>query len=238
MKYVYKIGAAVLAVAVILVMFFAPIITFYAQSTALMLVGYLDQMDGNGIANEKGVLPEYIGEELSISDVFFSDEASLVTSLMETVKNYGDGSSADLSSLELLIGPGIAFLLSLGITALIALAIVIVAFVVKDNRKVIYLSVAGMGSAYMIDRCFGAIAQPIIDQRISLNSLTDSWWAVFIGEVERLELTNYVWLVMAVFAVIIIWTVIYNYTLPEKEKKARLLMLGEAEEASNTEVAQ
>ena len=36
--------------------------------------------------------------------------------------------------------------------------------------------------------------------------------------------------VVAIFAAIILWTVLYNYTLPADEKKKRLIMLGEAEE--------
>jgi hypothetical protein len=82
----------------------------------------------------------------------------------------------------------------------------------------------------MIDRCFGAIAQPFLDQKISIASLTEAWWGGFVGEVVQFELTYIVWYIIAAFIGIIIWTACYNYTLPADEKKARLRMIGEAKD--------
>ncbi len=230
MKYVYKIVAFVIAFAIIPIMIFTPFITVRMQSTATMILAYISEMKGNTDGfKDPDTLPEYIGESFAISDLFMSEEASFASGLAQTIKNYGKG-EMDTSAFESLVAPAIALLISMVLTVLMALATAITALVTKDNRKVIYCSIMGIGSAYMIDRCFGAVAQPFLDQKISIASLTEAWWGSFVGEVTQLELTYIVWYIMAAFAGIIIWTVCYNYTLPADEKKARLRMIGEAKD--------
>jgi hypothetical protein len=52
-------------------------------------------------------------------------------------------------------------------------------------------------------------------------------WASFLGEIEVMTLTNEFWFIAFVFLAVIIWTVLYNITLPENEKRKRKIMLGE-----------
>ncbi len=230
MKYAYKIVAFVIAFAIIPIMIFTPFITIRMQSTATMILGYINEMKNpSEDSNDQKQLPEYIGESFAISDLFMSEEASFASGLVQTIKNYGKG-DMDTSAIKKLIAPAIALLISAVLTVLMALATAITAIVAKDNRKVVYFSVAGIGSAYMIDRCFGAIAQPFLDQKISIASLTEAWWGSFVGEVVQFELTYIVWYIIAAFIGIIIWTACYNYTLPADEKKARLRMIGEAKD--------
>lgn len=230
MKYAYKIVAFVIAFAIIPIMIFTPFITIRMQSTATMILGYISEMKNpSEDSNDQKQLPEYIGESFAISDLFMSEEASFASGLVQTIKNYGKG-DMDTSAIKNLIAPAIALLISAVLTVLMALATAITALVAKDNRKVVYFSVAGIGSAYMIDRCFGAISQPFLDQKISIASLTEAWWGSFVGEVVQFELTYIVWYIIAAFIGIIIWTACYNYTLPADEKKARLRMIGEAKD--------
>ena len=114
--------------------------------------------------------------------------------------------------------------------ALCAVVTAIFAIVAKDNRKVIYSCVAGMGLSLIFKECFAAIAEPILDGTVSIATLMDSAWGDLIGEFEKFTLTTNFWFIPAIFGAIILWTVIYNYTLPDKEKRERKLMLGEADD--------
>ncbi|MBO5290278.1 MAG: hypothetical protein J6B35_01685, partial [Clostridia bacterium] len=108
-----------------------------------------------------------------------------------------------------------------------AIVTAVFAFAAKNNRMVIYSSVCGIGLTFMFSKAFEAVAAPFLDQSISLSTIFDSMWASFLGEIEVMTLTNEFWFIAVVFLAVIIWTVLYNITLPENEKKERKLMLGE-----------
>ena len=81
----------------------------------------------------------------------------------------------------------------------------------------------------MANSCVKAIAAPFINGDVTLESLTGSGWAFLLGEITEISLSSSFWLVPVVFAGIILWTFLYNATLPENEKRERKLMLGEAD---------
>lgn len=225
MKYVYKIVAALGALAVLPLIVFLENIYFKISSTALSAVFYIGQLLGNetltqAIEDNNGVVPEAMADTMSLYDLYklFS----------------GLGGSSDSSDLlekfDVLIAPAITAAVVLVLLVICAVITAIFAFVMKDNRKVIYSSIAGIGLSLMFHKCFEAIAEPVLEGTISIATLMESFWGALIGNFEELTLTRNFWFIPAVFGAIILWTVLYNYTLPEKEKKERMLMLGEADE--------
>jgi hypothetical protein len=54
----------------------------------------------------------------------------------------------------------------------------------------------------------------------------DSFLAPFLAQVEEISIAPIFYLVPALFGFIALWTVLYNATLPDKEKAERMKMIG------------
>ena len=221
MKYVYKIVAALGALSVIPMLGFLKIFYYKASSVAVQLLAYIAKLKGNSditdiAAENGGNLPENIADTMSVYDLI---------QLLDFSKNFaGEGSEGKFDAI---IIPGIVLGIIAVMIVICAIVTAIFAFAAKNNRMVIYSSVCGIGLTVMFSKAFDAVAAPFLDQSISLSTILDSIWASFLGELEVLSLTNEFWFIAAVFGAVIIWTVLYNMTLPEDEKKERKLMLGE-----------
>lgn len=221
MKYVYKIVAALGALSIIPMLGFLKIFYYKASSTAVQILAFIANMKGydsiKDIAAENGgSLPKNIADTMSVYDL---------AELLDISKNLaGDGASGKF---DLIVVPGIVLGIVAAMIVICAIVTAVFAFAAKNNRMVIYSSVCGIGLTFMFSKAFEAVAAPFLDQSISLSTIFDSMWAAFIGELETLSLTNEFWFIAAVFGAIIVWTVLYNITLPENEKKERKLMLGE-----------
>ena len=234
MKYVYKIVAALLAVAVIAMFIFTPLVAIRMESLAISILSLIGQYKGNDIitdlTNEKGELPSHIGESFSVYDIAYGDVNSIAGAISDLAKAYGDGDSNILERIEVIIAPTLAFIV-LGILAIIcAIVTIVLAFAAKNNRKVIYSSLAGFGFSFMMPATFKAVAQPFLDGDIDLGTLMDNFLGSLLGQVVNFEITSMFWFIPITFVAIAVWTALYNYTLPESEKRARKLMLGEADE--------
>ena len=221
MKYVYKIVAALGALSVIPMLGFLKIIYYKASSVAVQILAFIANLRGNAdmeeiLAENGGNLPENIADTMSIYDL-----ASLL--------DFSQGFSSDAvgDKFDLLIVPGIVLGIIAAMLVICAIVTAVFAFAAKNNRMVIYSSVCGIGLTFMFSKAFEAVAAPFLDQSISLSTIFDSMWASFLGEIEVITLTNEFWFIAVVFLAVIIWTVLYNITLPENEKKERKLMLGE-----------
>ncbi len=221
MKYVYKIVAALGALSVIPMLGFLKIIYYKASSVAVQILAFIANLKGNAdmeeiLAENGGNLPENIADTMSIYDL-----ASLL--------DFSQGFSSDAigDKFDLLIVPGIVLGVIAVMLVVCAIVTAVFAFAAKNNRMVIYSSVCGIGLTVMFSKAFEAVAAPFLDQSISLSTIFDSMWASFLGEIEVMTLTNEFWFIAVVFLAVIIWTVLYNITLPENEKKERKLMLGE-----------
>ena len=225
MKYVYKIVAALGALSVLPMIVFLENIYFKLTSTALSAVFYIGQLLGNetitqAIKDNNGVVPEAMADTVSLYEIY-----DLVATFSTSE---GDGSL--IEKFQALISPLITSGVVLALIAICAIVTAIFAFVVKDNRKVIYSSIAGIGLSLMFSECFEGVAAPILNGTISISTLMESVWGGLIGNIEEFSLTTNFWFIPAVFGAIILWTVLYNYTLPESEKRERKLMLGEADD--------
>ncbi len=224
MKYLYKIVAALGALSVIPLIVFLENIYFKISSTALSALFYIGQLLGNetltqAVKDNNSSVPNAVADTFSLYELY------------DLVSRFGSSDDGDLvEKFKVLISPTITAGVVLVLIAICAIITAIFAFVMKNNRKVIYSSIAGIGLSFMFSKCFDAIAAPILNGTVSISTLMESIWGGLIGEFTELTLTTNFWFIPAVFGAIILWTVLYNYTLPEKEKKERKLMLGEADE--------
>lgn len=231
MKYVYKIVAALGALAVILVAIVAPLVHIEIDSLlpgAIVTIGALlkDEAVQDVIQNTKGEIPSGIYEDISIKNLISPNDNSIAQALTQMG---GEVSEETMKALEPVMAPLITFVVVLALILICSIATAVVAFATKNNRNVYYLSVAGIFISLMASPCMKAIAAPFVNGDVTLESLTGSEWAFLIGEITELSLSSSFWLVPLVFAGIILWTFLYNATLPEKEKRERKLMLGEAD---------
>lgn len=222
MKYLYKIVAALGAISIIPLFVFLETIYFRIGSAALTAIFGIGNLLGIDALAEatNGEIPAGIADTYSPYELykFLSDMGGF------------DTAGKLEGKFDILIAPAITGGVVLALLAICAIVTAVFAIFAKDNRKVIYSSVAGIGLSLMFKECFEGFAAPILDGSISLATVADSFWAGLIANFEELILNTNFWFIPVVFAAIILWTVLYNYTLPEKEKKERKLMLGEADE--------
>ncbi len=230
MKYVYKSVAAILALAVIAVAICTPIIAVSLESivpAALVLIGSWMKNDQAAELLEKyeGNVPSTIGEKISVLDLFAPTDNSIAS----VIRNFGaSGESSDtLEVLEPVIPAAIVFIVVFALIIICAIAVAVTAFACKNNRVPIYLSIIGCGLNVMLFKTFGDLARPFIDGEITLSNLAGSDWMMLLGEITGLEVPSTMWFIAVLFVCVIIWTVLYNFTLPKEEKIERKRMLGE-----------
>ncbi len=231
MKIGYKIVAALCALAIIAAAIFIPLISIKMDSLAASIILTISQAKGNPKAEEiikenNGQLAATITEEIAIIDLL-SPAADSIASI---ISNFGDNEDATArQQLEKLLSPALTFVVTLVLVIICAIVTCFVAIFAKDNRKVIYCALSGLGLSYMLIPEFKAISEPFLEKTITLGTLTDSIWISLLGEINTLSIGPAVYAFMGIFAAIIVWTILYNYTLPEKEKMERKIMLGEAD---------
>ncbi|MBQ8183763.1 MAG: hypothetical protein IJ025_07705 [Clostridia bacterium] len=233
MKYVYKIVAALCAIAIIVIAICTPILSISIESflpAGLLTIGALLKNDSALELLEKydGAMPSTVGEKISVLNLISPN----ANSIAETLSNLSSEESAEatMEALKPILPALIVFVVVFALILIFAIAIIITAFASKNNRNVIYLSVAGCGLTLMLFESFEGVAAPFLSEQITLADIAGSEWISLIGSISGLELTSTLWLIPLVFVCIIIWTVLYNATLPEKEKIERKKMLGEFDE--------
>lgn len=224
MKYVYKIVAAIGSLAIIPVLLFTKIFYFKMSSIAVQLLAYIAQATGSSnmeeiLTQNGGKAPTGIADTLSYYDFY---------GMFAGFSGSGDRTIAE--TLGGVFTPVVLFAVVSLMVIICAIVTAILAIVVKNNRKVIYSSIVGIGLSVMLSCIFEDIATPVIEGTVSLSTLLDSVWAGLLGNFDKLALSTNFWFIPAIFGAVILWTVLYNYTLPEKEKRERKLMLGEADE--------
>ena len=231
MKYVYKIVAAVAALAVIIAAICLPLVYISFESlipSVLLTIGAYLKNDSAAeiLQNANGELPTGIAENIAVKDVLFPGSGSVA----EIISNIDIGSSDTATkALEPVISPAITLLVIFALILICAIVTAVLAIAVKDNRKVIYSAITGIGLSLMLPEAFEAVAAPFLNGDITLATLSGSPFASLLGSVAKVEISSTFWFIPIIFACVIVWTILYNITLPEEEKRERKLMLGEAE---------
>lgn len=231
MKYVYKIVAAVAALAVIIAAICLPLVYISFESlvpSVLLTIGAYLKNDAATelLESTNGELPTGIAENIAIKDIL----SPSTNSIAEILSDLGSETSETITeALKTVITPAIVLGIVFALILICAIVTAVIAIVAKDNRKVIYSAVTGIGLSLMLPEAFEAVAAPFLNGEITLATLSGSPLASLLGTVAKLEITSTFWFIPIIFACVIVWTILYNATLPEEEKRERKLMLGEAE---------
>ncbi len=229
MKIGYKISVVALSLAIVAIMVFAPIVFVSAKSVAIQTLVLIGQYKDNSVVNEimeenDGASLDHIKFELAIADLF-SDELSFIQDMLDEAGN--EKTEQAMEQLQRFAGPAVTLLISFGLLAISAIITAIFAIFAKDNRKVIFSSMAGIGLAFMVNYSFETISAPFLNGEVTLASLAQSFWVTLLGDIDAFKIDTAFWFIPIIFGVIIVGTVFYNYTLPQKEKTARLELIGE-----------
>lgn len=228
MKYVYKFGAAALAILIIVIAVFTPLISIGIESFLASTIVTIADARGNEEAKAlletyNGQVPDVMWIKIGISTMF--DEDAKMTA--ELIDSFSSGEPN--ITVQSLISPVVTFIVVLICIIICAVVTAILAIAAKNNRKVIYSSLAGIGLSLMLAECFEAISEPFLEGGVTLAKLAGTSWISLLGEIKHVDFNSLFWAVPVVFALIIVWTVLYNATLSPKDKAARKAMLGEEE---------
>lgn len=213
MKYIYKAVAAIGSLIVIPALTFLSVIYYKFSSPTLSLL--LSALAGRGnetaakiLAENGGVAPQYIADSTSLWE------------LGNIAKNFGDSASTN-TALDVLKTSAITLVIMAILIAVIAIVTAVIAIVAKDNRKVYYSSLAGIGASVMFKFAFESLVAPLVDGTVSIADIVQSSIGAFVAQTETIELSTAFYAIPALFVCVMVWTFIYNYTLPETEKAAR-----------------
>lgn len=223
MKYVYKIVSALCALAVFPFMIFLPMIYYFISSTALEGIFMMGQALGYDTFTEAMTkyglesVPKGIASDMSVYYILnlvnrFSDSSLISDEINET--------------LGTIVPSFIATIIAVAFTIITAIVIIILVFACKDNRKVIATSFAGIGFSLMIPMLFDNAVSPLINGEITLSQLAGNEWISLLADVDVITLNSTFYFIPITFGFIALWTILYNATLPEKEKEERKKLIG------------
>ena len=228
MKYVYKIVCVVIAAVVIGLIAFSPILGIRLQSD-WVAIGQSQAINKGDVdmaikyLENDGQLSEYVSETTSLYEMFFGDTGQFFTAFSSLFN------LAENKAVQILVAPAIAFAISLGFTVLCALAVIIFGIFAKNNSKVIYSCIAGIASYFLMIENFAVIEEIMTSGRLSLVDITQQWYMSFFGEIVNFELLEPITVIPFLFGAVLVWTLLYNYTLTPAQKRERKLMLKEAD---------
>lgn len=222
MKYVYKIISAIGSLAVLPAIVFSPMVYYYFSSVALQGAFALVELFNKGSAQE--YLDKY---NLDSIPTGISDTVSLYDLFDLVMQFSGMGDSGEfLDKIEIMIPSLIATALAFILTAVFAIVTAVLAFACKDNRKVIASSFAGVACSLLTKLLIENTVSPLVLGTISLSDIMGSEWASLIAKVEEISIAPMFYMIPALFGFVALWTILYNATLPDKEKAERLKMIG------------
>ena len=228
MKYVYKIVCVILAAVVIGIIGFSPILGIRFQSDWAAIGQAQAIKEGDVEMLQKylendGELSEYISETTSLYEMLYGDTNEFFTAFSSLFN------LAENKAVQILVGPALAFVISMGFTVACAVAVILFGIFAKNNRKVIYCCIAGIASYFLMVENFSVIEEIMTSGRLTLVDITQLWYMSFLGEVVNFELLEPLTFIPILFGAVIVWTLLYNYTLTPAQKRERNLMLGEAD---------
>lgn len=206
MKYVYKIVAALGSLSVIPLAIFGQIFYYAFSSSALQLLYYFGKVTNNSSLTSKIGNADTIAQSISIYKLF------------DFFKGMHFGGTGTSTAWKTVRGPALAMVTIFVLLLVAAIVTAVFAIVAKDNRKVYYSSLCGLGLSLMFRDAFNGFAAPFLNGTITLSSIINKSWADMIAQAKILELTSVYWFVPAIFALVMVWTFLYNVTLPEEQK--------------------
>ena len=199
-RIVYRVVSAVLALCVIPLAAFVPL---------LRIVGSISLMDS------------YVGESLSIYDVYslFFSEHSTFDGLG---KNYVL-TDAVRSLMPKLITSGVCFAL------LLLISLVVLGFAAFSNKRgvILGLSAGALVTVIVMFGTFGAFARPLTDGTLSVGDLGVIGEGILgtivssLVSIKVLQLTSAAFLIAIVYAALFLWSVAFTVTEIGEPKKVK-----------------
>lgn len=226
MKILNRIVVFVLGMAVIPVMYFRTIIRLVVSlntesSVYLLLSKILKETADSGM--EITVSLKDVVKYITDGTIFFN------------------GSSFDFSKVppELLVNKNwvIASAILVLVAILIAIVIAGCALFTKAHKTVMVLSATGAGCVFAAIQCFSHFTRPFLDGEMDIGSLIGNALsgenagllatlgsALVSGSinVDSFSLDSAIFTILIIFIGILLWTVAYYITLPEKEKVKKI----------------
>ena len=221
MKYIYKAVAAIGSLIVIPALAFLSTIYYKFSSPTMALLTQI--LAGKGLESAQKVLAENGGT----APQFIEDSTSFYN-IGDLLYMFKDSAGSN-PAFDTLKPAAITLVIIAILIAVIAIVTAVLAFVAKDNRKVYYSSLAGIGASVMFKFAFESLTAPLVDGTISVSDIIQSSIGAFIAKAEVIELSTAFYAIPALFLCVMVWTFIYNYTLPDKEKAERKKFIDEVD---------
>lgn len=214
----FLLGAAVFPVIIVRVLFRA-VVSVNPESSVYKIISAFSetvQRKMEIILSIKDIIEYWQDGQFSLAGMDFSFDK--IPAEMLVTKNW-------------LIASGVLIVLTL----LIALVIMGCAVFTKAHKTVMSLSGGAIVCLYAALKCFDKFAAPFVDGTINIGAiLAENLIGDKLGiigslgtaaldgaiKVDILQLGNAVFTLGIIFFIILMWTVAYYVTLPEKEKKA------------------
>ncbi len=188
MKYLYKITAALLSLAVLPVLIFAPIFDYRFNAPLLELL-------------KPGV--KSIADIKSLHGLII-----LVKDLVGT-----DGAASGVSeSLKEFIAPLISVIIFYILIAVFAILAAVLVFACKKRTPACFAAIFGIAFSQLFTIAFDSLFKPFVDGSISLATIFNAWWLGMVIGVEHIRISSAFYYVYMLFAAVLIWTAAYSLT--------------------------
>lgn len=222
MKIVYKTVAAILALIVIPLAIFGPIMYYKVQSTAMQALLFLaEKYEIQPFADfleENGEIPDTLVDSFSLYTAF--DIAEIAKTFSEGASNIS-GNNADEKTddvVSIIKTPALVTAAVFILIMICSIVTAILAIVCKNNKKALISSLVGVALSIAFTFAFKSFASLFVDGTVSLSSfISNSFAARLIANVEVLSLSTTYWLIPICFAGVAVWTLFYNITSPKNE---------------------
>ncbi|NMP37351.1 MAG: hypothetical protein GX051_04400 [Clostridiales bacterium] len=221
MKALYRIVSALLAIAVLPVAVFTPLLIYRISFTGLVsgIAGLLGGIfKGDAAQTIQDVLNSKIGEELSIWGGY-KNYGTIIKDLISK------GSTGNFT-LGALKGPITAFLVFFAAALLIAVVIFFFSAFSNNKKTIAGLSLGGCGMLIGMKIAFDSVSDALINGGVTLSDIFGSEIVSTVLQVEVLDLRSAFYYMLILFAAIFLWTLCFlliniGADPDEKKKKSR-----------------
>lgn len=194
MKYVYKSVTALIALAVLPVLYFLPLFQYRVKSPILTVIG---------------AGTNYMGDAVSLSSI---------SELGQQLGQYsGGGNSGTLTTaLKGMMTPLIVCAVFFILVVLTAITCAVLAFACKKKYPACCAAVFGIAFTNMYTGAMNAIIQPLADKSTTLANIIGQWWVTFVADLEFIAIGNAQNFVYVLFAGVLLWSAVYTVTEPKE----------------------
>ncbi|NLA77745.1 MAG: hypothetical protein GX851_07975 [Clostridiales bacterium] len=204
MKALYRIVTALLAIAVLPVAVFSPLIIYRISFSGLVtgIAGLLGGLlNGDTAQTLQDIANSQIGEELSIWDGYHQ-----YSTIIGDMISKGTSGNFSLGALE---GPITAFLIFFAAALVMALVIFFFAAFSNMRKTIMGLSVGGCGLLIGMKIAFDSVADSLITGGVKLSDIFGAELVSTVLQVDSLDLRAAFYYMIILFAAIFLWSLCF-----------------------------